>query len=214
MFKNRRAWVRRFFLWVGILTAAAAAAGAHAMAKDKAQVEEAMFGAGCFWGVEKILSHVPGVIETRVGYAGGNVPNPSYEAVCTGQTGHAEVVHLKYDPTKVGYVELLAVFWKYHDPTTMNRQGPDIGSQYRSVVFTYGAEQARLAKSAVQVLNDSGLYPALVVTEVLPAAPFYAAEGYHQKYLEKNPHGYCSHRLLKANLGEVLLKGLAAAENS
>ncbi len=180
------------------------------MAKDKGSLEEAMFGAGCFWGVEKILGNIPGVVETRVGYAGGTVPNPDYEAVCTGLTGHAEVVHLKYDPAKVSYTQLLEVFWKYHDPTTMDRQGPDVGSQYRSIIFTYSKAQDKIANAAVRVLDRSGLYDAPVVTEVAPAAVFYEAEGYHQKYLQKNPNGYCSHRLLKANLGAVLREGLAA----
>lgn len=180
------------------------------MGKEQTGTQEAMFGAGCFWGVEKILEKIPGVLETRVGYAGGRVPNPDYEAVCTGRTGHAEVVHLRFDPAKVSYVQLLEVFWKYHDPTTVNRQGPDVGSQYRSIIFTYSAEQDRLARAAVKVLDRAGIYSAPIVTEIVPSAPFYPAEEYHQKYLQKNPGGYCSHFLRVPNLGAILRDGLAA----
>lgn len=180
------------------------------MAKQPTDTQEAMFGAGCFWGVEKILGHVPGVLETEVGYAGGTVPHPDYDAVCTGKTGHAEVVHLKYDPAKVSYVQLLEVFWKYHDPTTVNRQGPDVGSQYRSIIFTYSPEQDKLARASIRVLDRAKAYPGPIVTEVVPAAPFYVAENYHQKYLQKNPNGYCSHILRVPNLGAILREGLAA----
>lgn len=215
IFKNRRLSGRRF-LFLCVLIGAASAAGANVMVKPKVQAQaqtqaqEAMFGAGCFWGVEKILAHVPGVLETRVGYAGGSVPNPDYEAVCTGLTGHAEVVHLKYDPAVVSYVQLLETFWKYHDPTTRDRQGPDVGSQYRSIIFTYGPEQDRIAREAIKVLDRAGVYDEPIVTEVVPAAPFYVAEDYHQKYLQKNPNGYCSHRLRTPNLAAILRDGLAA----
>lgn len=212
MSKNRRPSGRRFFLWsVLAVSAVVSAAGVHAMTKESRVLEEAMFGAGCFWGVEKILAQVPGVVRTRVGYAGGSTPDPDYESVCTGRTGHAEVVHLEYDPGRVSYLDLLEVFWKYHDPTTRDRQGPDVGSQYRSVIFTYSEEQERTAREAVRVLDRSGLYDAPIVTEVAPAPVFYEAEGYHQKYLQKNPNGYCSHRLLKPDLGKVLRQGIGAS---
>lgn len=211
MFKNRRPLSRRFFIWMAAITAAlAAAAGAYAMTKDEVRAEQAMFGAGCFWGVEKIFAQVPGVLETSVGYAGGSVPDPGYETVTTGLTGHAEVVHLKFDPSKLSYAELLEVFWKYHDPTTIDRQGPDVGSQYRSVIFTYSAAQERTAKAAIRILDAAKVYDKPIVTEVVPAAPFYKAEEYHQKYLQKNPNGYCSHRLLRPALGAILREGLAA----
>lgn len=180
------------------------------MGQERIKTQEAMFGAGCFWGVEKILEKIPGVVETRVGYAGGQVPNPDYEAVCTGRTGHAEVVHLRFDPAQVSYAQLLETFWKYHDPTTANRQGPDVGSQYRSIIFTYSPEQERLARASVRILDRSGIYGAPIVTEIVPSAPFYEAEGYHQKYLQKNPNGYCSHFLRAPNLGAILRDGLAA----
>lgn len=209
MFKSRRPSGRRLLL-LAFCVSAAVAAGVHAMEKPRSGHEQAMFGAGCFWGVEKILAAVPGVIGTKVGYAGGTVADPGYEEVCSGLTGHAEVVHLTFDPSVVSYTDLLEVFWKYHDPTTRDRQGPDIGSQYRSIIFTYTPEQDRLAKAAVRVLDRSGVYGAPVVTEVVPASPFYPAEDYHQKYLKKNPGGYCSHRLRNPNLGALLRKGLEA----
>lgn len=211
VFKNRRPSGRRFLL-LGLLTAVTTAIslGAHAMTKQPGDIQEAMFGAGCFWGVEKILGQIPGVLETSVGYAGGKVPHPDYDAVCTGKTGHAEVVHLKYDAGRVPYTQLLEVFWKYHDPTTLNRQGPDVGSQYRSIIFTYTPEQDRLARASIRVLDRAKVYPGPIVTEVVPAAPFYIAEDYHQKYLQKNPNGYCSHVLRAPHIGAILREGLAA----
>jgi peptide-methionine (S)-S-oxide reductase len=178
------------------------------MVTAKPRTEEAMFGAGCFWGVEKIFGKVPGVVETQVGYAGGTVPNPTYEAVCSGKTGHAEVVRVVFDPAKTTYTDLLEIFWKYHDPTTPDQQGPDHGSQYRSVIFTFSPEQDRLARASVRILDEAKVFGAPIVTEVVSSAPFYMGEAYHQKYLEKNPHGYCSHRLRSPKLGEILRAGL------
>ena len=167
-------------------------------------MKKATFGAGCFWGVEKVFAKIPGAVSTRVGYAGGSAENPSYEQVCTGRTGHAEAVEVTYDPAQVSYGELLITFWEWHDPTTLNRQGPDAGTQYRSVIFTHDKEQAETALRAKKLLEQAGIYSHPIVTEIIPAGPFYTAEEYHQKYLEKNPFGYCSHHLQSKRVGEAL----------
>jgi peptide-methionine (S)-S-oxide reductase len=154
---------------------------------------QAMFGMGCFWGVERKFWKVPGVVSTHVGYAAGYTPNPTYREVCTGMTGHNEVVRVVYDPKQVSYDELLKVFWENHDPTQGMRQGNDTGTQYRSGIYTYDAEQRAAAEAlmaAYQVkLRDAG-YGA-ITTELLDAPEFYYAEDYHQQYLHKNPDGYC-----------------------
>jgi len=154
-------------------------------------MEKAMFGAGCFWGVEAAFRKVKGVTSTAVGYSGGSFPNPTYEDVCTGRTGHAEVVMVEFDPSQVNYENLLGVFWECHDPTTLNRQGPDIGSQYRSAVFFFNSEQETLAKASKEALQKSGRYGRDIVTEVTPASEFYVAEDYHQQYLEKRGSASC-----------------------
>ncbi len=151
---------------------------------------KAMFGAGCFWGVEEAFRAVPGVINTTVGYAGGMIENPGYEEVCSGETGHAETVLVEYDPDRISYEDLLAKFWEIHDPTTRDRQGPDIGSRYRSIIFYFTPEQQQAAQKSMQELEESGKYRVgnyrrPVVTEILAAGPFYPAEEYHQRYLEK-----------------------------
>lgn len=153
--------------------------------------KQAMFGAGCFWGVQSNFDDIRGVINTEVGYAGGHTDNPNYKDVCTDKTGHAEVVHLQYDPSVVSYEELLKNFWAMHDPTTMNRQGPDIGSQYRSIIFYYDDEQKAVAEKSKEELNKSGRYMAKVVTEIVQAGQFYKAEEYHQKYFEKTGRKVC-----------------------
>lgn len=153
--------------------------------------EIATFGAGCFWGVEAAFQKVPGVIETAVGYSGGRTVNPSYQDVCTDETGHAEVVQVTFDPTKVNYNELLNVFWEIHDPTQMNRQGPDFGSQYRTAIFFHTPEQEAAAKKSVAALEASGKFRRPIATEVTPAGPFYRAEEYHQKYLQKRGVASC-----------------------
>ncbi len=157
--------------------------------------EEALFGMGCFWGAEKGFWAVPGVIATSVGYAGGSTPNPTYREVCSGQTGHAEVVRVVFDPAKVRYEDLLRVFWEGHDPTQGMRQGNDVGTQYRSAIFTSGDEQSRAAEASrdayQKVLRAAG-YGA-ITTEIAPAPEYYFAEEYHQQYLAKNPGGYCGH---------------------
>jgi len=156
-----------------------------------APTEIALLGAGCFWGVEATFRQIPGVRGTRVGYGGGSAPNPTYEQVCTDRTGHAEVVEVTFDPTRVTYDELLRVFWENHDPTTMNRQGPDVGTQYRSVIFyTTPAQQATAAASRA-ARDASGRHRRPIVTAIEPAPPFYEAEEYHQRYLEKRGLASC-----------------------
>jgi peptide methionine sulfoxide reductase msrA/msrB len=153
---------------------------------------QASFGAGCFWGVEATFREVPGVKETAVGYQGGKTKNPTYEDVCTDTTGHAEVVHVEYDPAKVNYAKLLEVFFANHDPTTTNRQGPDHGSQYRSVIFYYTPEQKKEAEALKARLDSEKRFKRPIVTQVLPAPDFYRAEEYHQRYLEKRGRTHCA----------------------
>jgi len=153
--------------------------------------EKAMFGAGCFWGVEAEFRQVKGVVATAVGYSGGTNENPTYKQVCSGNTGHAEVVQVEYDPSQVTYEELLNVFWENHDPTQMNRQGPDIGAQYRSAIYYYTPEQEAAARASKEALESSGRFRRPIVTEITPAAPFYRAEEYHQQYLEKKGLAHC-----------------------
>ena len=148
-------------------------------------LEKATFGAGCFWHIEEEFKKIKGVFSTSVGFMGGNLKNPSYKDVCTGKTGHAEVVHLEYDPKIISYEKLLEVFWNIHDSTTLNRQGPDIGTQYRSAVFFHSKEQEEIAKSSKEKLEKSGKFKNKTVTEIIPAKEFYIAEEYHQKYFEK-----------------------------
>lgn len=155
------------------------------------ETELATFGAGCFWGVEARFRELEGVIDATSGYMGGE-PDPSYKLVCTGTTGHAEVVQLKYDPTVVEYESLLNVFFEMHNPTTLNRQGPDRGSQYRSVVFYHSKAQQEAAVKAISKLEQSGRWPNPVVTTVDEVLPFWPAEEYHQRYLEKHGLGHCS----------------------
>ena len=147
--------------------------------------EIATFGAGCFWGVEAAFQRVPGVIDTAVGYSGGKTPNPTYEDVCTDETGHAEVVQVTFDPAKVSYEQLLDVFWQAHDPTQVNRQEPDFGTQYRTAIFFHSPEQEAAAKKSRAALDDIGKFKRRIATEITPAGAFYRAEEYHQKYLQK-----------------------------
>jgi len=152
-------------------------------------MKEAMFGAGCFWGVEQYFRQIDGVLVAEVGYSGGKTLNPTYKDVCTGRTGHAEVVHLTYDPDKVTYQELMDHFWKMHDPTTLNRQGLDVGTQYRSAIFYYDSEQRNLAKDSMRKVASK--MQKAIVTEVSQAGEFWRAEEYHQRYFEKNPGRGC-----------------------
>ena len=155
------------------------------------KAETATFAAGCFWGVEATFRKMKGVISTRVGYIGGNMKNPTYHDVCTDETGHAEAVEVTYDPTKVSYEKLLDVFWQNHDPTTQNRQGPDIGTQYRSAIFYHNEKQKKLAIASKQKLEKSKKYNKAIATEIKPADEFYEAEEYHQQYLEKKGLNVC-----------------------
>jgi len=154
-------------------------------------METATFGAGCFWGVEETFRQIPGVLDTAVGYLGGHTQNPTYQDVCTDETGHAEVVQVTYDPAKVNYDRLLNVFWESHDPTTINRQGPDIGTQYRSAILFHSPEQERLARASKEKMQASGKFRRPIVTEITPASTFYRAEDYHQKYLAKRGLSHC-----------------------
>jgi len=157
------------------------------MTGEEATVKTATFGAGCFWGVEEAFSTVNGVAATEVGYMGGSFKNPTYKDVCTGQTGHAEVVQVTYDPLKVTYEQLLDVFWSVHDPTQLNRQGPDTGTNYRSVIFYHDAEQGRIARKSKESLEASGRFRfGKIMTQIMPAPEFYRAEEYHQHYYRKH----------------------------
>jgi peptide-methionine (S)-S-oxide reductase len=161
-----------------------------AMEKNK-NLQTAMFGAGCFWGVEQTFRELPGVVSTEVGYSGGSVKNPTYEQVCTSHTGHAETVRVKYDPEKISYEKLLETFFANHDPTTLNRQGPDIGPQYRSVIFYESPEQEAAAKSFKEKLDKSSHFRSPIATQIVPAQDFFRAEEYHQQYLEKRGQKVC-----------------------
>ncbi|MCA1732052.1 MAG: bifunctional methionine sulfoxide reductase B/A protein [Acidobacteria bacterium] len=167
--------------------------------KEKANVkgstETALFAGGCFWGVEELIRQLPGVIKTEVGYTGGELKNPRYEDVKTGRTGHAESIRVEFDPSKIKYEDILRYFFRLHDPTTKNRQGNDVGSQYRSAVFVANDEQRQVAERVRTEVDASGKWSRPVVTEVLPAREFYSAEEYHQDYLQKNPGGYTCHYL-------------------
>ncbi len=161
-------------------------------------MEKATFGAGCFWGVESAFRQVPGVVETAVGYTGGTKDNPTYEQVCTGSTGHAEAVEVTYDPERVSYDDLLNVFWSNHNPTTKNRQGWDVGSQYRSAVFFHSPEQQAAAEVSKEEIQAGLHWPKKVVTEIEPASTFWRAEEYHQRYFEKTGRSSCTVELAEA----------------
>jgi peptide methionine sulfoxide reductase msrA/msrB len=166
-------------------------ADAPKTASAGAGLVQAAFGAGCFWGVEADFRRLPGVRETAVGYMGGTLKNPTYEDVCSGRTGHAETVLVEFDPREAGYDKLLELFWSCHDPTTPNRQGPDVGTQYRSVIFYYSPEQKAAAEASKAKLEASGIHRRPVVTQIVPAPEFYRAEEYHQRYLEKRGSVSC-----------------------
>ncbi len=155
-------------------------------------MERATFGAGCFWGVEAAFRRIEGVVSTAVGFMGGTVANPTYRQVCTDRTGHAEVVQLEYDPARIRYEDLLEVFWQIHDPTQVNRQGPDVGTQYRSVIFFHTPEQEAAARASKERVEKSGLYRRPLATQIVPAAEFWRAEEYHQQYLEKRGLAPCA----------------------
>ncbi len=159
--------------------------------------EKAILAGGCFWGMEELLRGVDGVVKTQVGYTGGNAINPTYELVSTGLTGHAEAVEITFDPQKISYENLLKFFFTIHDPTTLNRQENDVGTQYRSEIFYFNDKQKDIAQKVIAAANKSGVFKGKVVTKISPAKTFYAAEEYHQNYLQKNPYGYTCHHVHK-----------------
>ena len=165
---------------------------AQSLHRASMKTEKATFGAGCFWGVEETFRKLKGVVSTAVGYAGGAKENPTYEDVCTDETGHAEVVEIEFDPLQLKYEELLDVFWSNHNPTTLNRQGPDVGTQYRSVIFYHSPEQKMAADASREKIDKSGRFRLPVVTQVEPAPRFWRAEDYHQRYLEKRGQAHCA----------------------
>ncbi len=161
------------------------------LVKGASEVQSATFAAGCFWGVEESFRVRKGVKETAVGYMGGHTANPSYAQVCTGTSGHAEAVQVKFDPSFISYDELLTIFWQCHNPMSLNRQGPDVGTQYRSAIFFHTPDQEKSARRAKEQLEKSGYYPQPLVTEIVPATHFYPAEEYHQQYLKKRGINSC-----------------------
>jgi peptide-methionine (S)-S-oxide reductase len=183
-----------------ILSAVLLTGGVQAAGERKSPMQQetsdpntasATFAAGCFWGVEHFFSDVPGVLSTAVGYTGGTTRNPTYQQVCRGNTGHAEAVHLRYDPNQISYESLVRLFFKVHDPTTRNRQGPDVGSQYRSAIFYHTDAQKQTAQAVIRQLTAERAFARRIVTQVAPAATFWRAEEYHQQYFKKNPGRSC-----------------------
>jgi len=165
------------------------------MQKRNTKTETALLAGGCFWGVEEIFRGIDGVVDTEVGYTGGTTSHPTYEDVCTGRTGHAEAIRIEFDPATISYGAILGYFFRLHDPTTRNRQGHDVGSQYRSAIFYHDEAQREIAQRVIEEVDRSGKWRDAVVTEVVAAGPFYSAEEYHQDYLRKNPGGYSCHFL-------------------
>jgi len=163
--------------------------------KPIANAQVATLAGGCFWGVEELIRKLPGVLDTTVGYTGGTLENPTYEYVKKGNTGHAEAIEIKFDPSVVSFADLLRYFFRLHDPTTLNRQGNDIGTQYRSSIFFHDDSQREIAEQVRTEVDKSGKWPRPIATEIVPAVKFYEAEGYHQDYLRKNPYGYNCHYL-------------------
>jgi peptide methionine sulfoxide reductase msrA/msrB len=182
-----------------------------APAEPASALQKATFAGGCFWGLEKYIGELKGVTATRVGYTGGTAQSPTYEQVCTGRTGHAEAVEVTFDPSRISYEDLLTFFFTHHNPTTKDRQGPDVGSQYRSAVFYHSPEQQEAAERAIEAVDQLQIFQGPVVTEVAPAGPFFAAEEYHQQYLKKNPRGYCSIQPQPGKVAEALKAAFAAS---
>jgi peptide-methionine (S)-S-oxide reductase len=192
-----KAWCFRvpiFLLMIGLSTKSDLALGDKMGLKKKAMKKEiAILAGGCFWGVEELIRQQKGVLETEVGYTGGVVLNPKYDQVKTGQTGHAEAIRIVFDPDQISYTSLLKYFFKIHDPTTLNQQGNDIGSQYRSAIFYENDKQKEIAESLIKMIDEKGVWKKKIVTELRKAGPFHSAETYHQDYLQKNPGGYTCH---------------------
>jgi methionine-S-sulfoxide reductase len=184
-----------------VLSAPAFAAERSVPATGARATETATLAAGCFWGTEEFFRKIPGVLETRVGYTGGHLRNPTYDDTSAGTTGHAESVEIKFDPSKVDYAQLLTLFFKMHDPTTLNRQGNDVGTQYRSAIFFHGDKQRETAQALMAKIDRSGAWKAKLTTELAPASTFYPAEAYHQHYLVKHPGGYDNHYLRHISFG-------------
>ena len=172
------------------------------------KINVATFAGGCFWGVEEAFLKVPGVMSTKVGYTGGTTNNPTYKEVCSGRTGHAEAIEIEYDPEMVDYNQLLEIFWTVHDPTQVNRQGFDVGTQYRSAIFYHDAEQEKKARISIKKLEKSGIFHKPIATELVPAKKFWIAEDYHQKYLQVHPGGYChvSMKEVRDKISEIFEK--------
>ena len=194
-FKNHRIFLLTlctgFLLFGGCNSVSAVYGDDYTMEQEK-ELKVATFGAGCFWCVEAVFQQLEGVARVESGYTGGRTENPTYKEICTGQTGHAEVCQIHYDPDKISFEELLEVFWKSHDPTTLNRQGADVGTQYRSAVFYHDDEQKELAEKYKKKLNDAKVFESPIVTEITQLEKYYAAEDYHQEYYMNNPNqGYC-----------------------
>lgn len=173
------------------LLIAATAETTSAAEENRMKTENATFAAGCFWGVESAFRQIDGVVDTQVGYTGGKTAHPTYQEVCIGATGHAEALNITFDPSKVSYETLVNFFFKMHDPTQVNRQGPDVGSQYRSAIFFHSPKQQAVAETVKAALEKSGKYKRAIATQVVPAGPFYRAEEYHQRYFEKNGGPSC-----------------------
>ena len=199
----KTAKVQRVLTWIA-LTVCFNSLILNAGAATMKEYEKATFAGGCFWGMEKYFGEITGVVSTRVGYTGGTVKNPDYELVCTGTTGHAEAVEVTYDPARVPYEDLLEFFFTHHNPTTLNRQGNDVGTQYRSAIFYHSPAQKAAAEKAKSALEQSGVLKKPIVTQIEPASEFYSAEDYHQKYLKKNPGGYCEINLQPTSVLTVL----------
>ena len=167
------------------------------------EIEQATFGAGCFWCVEAVFERLAGVIDVQAGYAGGSTKNPIYEEICTGKTGHAEVIQINYNPRLINYEKLMHVFWKSHDPTTLNRQGADIGTQYRSVLFYHSDKQREMAEKSMKRADQSGMHANPIVTEIIPMGKFYPAEDHHQAYYRLNPNAPYCQMVIKPKLDKL-----------
>ncbi len=203
------------FQWQHGMVAHGADAGTTAAPTTvPAGMEQATFSAGCFWGVEEAFKHLKGVTAISVGYTGGTMANPTYEEVCSGLTGHAESVLITYDPKQISYAELLDTFWSMHDPTTLNRQGPDSGTNYRSAIFFHGAAQEKIARASLKEVSDAKVFPNPIVTEIKAAGPFYLAEEYHQDYFAKEGTGETCHSgvaIVHTDLGKAAAAARIAA---